>query len=413
MPIANVLNRFKEDGVMENEKRCVYCGNVIKTTSKEHIIQNAIGGLCVSGDICCPTCNACLSKSIDRPFAQIFVPITSKIKNFVKSHNTKSCPSYTGQAMTGQEVYDVVIKDNMVVSAPMFSQVYHCEASKAEWTIFSSYFNLDNDSYKNGLSKIAFNFALKQDVSIELLKDKLGIKTVNDKVTDIKFRFPVMPFVALNPLDDFIELNTPLLLYHNLILFNENNQLWCYIDLFNTFQVYVLLSEKWDSKIDIYRSYLQLLQQIDRTMPVLNSLDLKDISILSAQYGVQPTTDMEIFRKSIADAVQKRSLVNNMEDVISSKLNNDNFLIKMKKTLTPSENAFCLESLCFYFDEDDRLRTGCYRKVTLTSGKYLEVASYPQLINKLYAEGTIKINDYTRAKFNRLVKYLNGEKNEM
>ena len=100
MSISNVLNNFKTGAAfMENEKRCVYCGNVIKTTSKEHIIHNAIGGLCVSEDICCPACNACLSKSIDRPFAQMFVPMTSKIKNFVKSHNTKSCPSYTGQAV--------------------------------------------------------------------------------------------------------------------------------------------------------------------------------------------------------------------------------------------------------------------------------------------------------------------------
>lgn len=34
-------------------EKCVYCGKVIVTRSKEHIIQNAIGGLYESEDICC------------------------------------------------------------------------------------------------------------------------------------------------------------------------------------------------------------------------------------------------------------------------------------------------------------------------------------------------------------------------
>ena len=32
----------------EDQTKCVYCGKVIVTRSKEHIIQNAIGGLYLS-----------------------------------------------------------------------------------------------------------------------------------------------------------------------------------------------------------------------------------------------------------------------------------------------------------------------------------------------------------------------------
>lgn len=38
---------------MSKREKCVYCGKVIVTRSKEHIIQNAIGGLYESEDICC------------------------------------------------------------------------------------------------------------------------------------------------------------------------------------------------------------------------------------------------------------------------------------------------------------------------------------------------------------------------
>ena len=36
---------------------CVYCGKKIEKESREHIIQNALGGLYESADICCNKCN--------------------------------------------------------------------------------------------------------------------------------------------------------------------------------------------------------------------------------------------------------------------------------------------------------------------------------------------------------------------
>ena len=44
------------------EKRCVYCGKVITKSSKEHVIQNALGGKYESEDICCGECNNYVSK---------------------------------------------------------------------------------------------------------------------------------------------------------------------------------------------------------------------------------------------------------------------------------------------------------------------------------------------------------------
>ena len=46
---------------MSKREKCVYCGKVIVTRSKEHIIQIAIGGLYESEDICCDKCNNYIS----------------------------------------------------------------------------------------------------------------------------------------------------------------------------------------------------------------------------------------------------------------------------------------------------------------------------------------------------------------
>lgn len=78
-----------------------------------------------------------------------------------------------------------------------------------------------------------------------MIKDGLITIKDDDKITNINFKYPVIPFVPLNPMDSYIELETDLLLYHNLILFSQDNNLWCYVDLFNTFQYYVCLTDKW------------------------------------------------------------------------------------------------------------------------------------------------------------------------
>lgn len=93
-------------------------------------------------------------------------------------------------------------------------------------------------------------------------------------------------------MDTYIELNTDMELYHNLILFNQNNKLWCYVDLFNTFQHYVLLSDDWDESISVHESYLQLLQKIDRTVPELYIKRPKHILTYAKYYNVDPCMEI-------------------------------------------------------------------------------------------------------------------------
>ena len=219
---------------------CVYCGEPITVESREHIIQNAIGGLEESTDICCAKCNNYISKYIDKPFVTTFNPIIARINNFAKTNNKKSSPSYSGKAIYNGSEYSVVFKNGQVVACPELSQKLHCDISKLDFEIVSYDFIIDNKTFIKGVSKIAFNYALSKGMPLDAIKDGLIIVKDEDKIANISFKYPVIPFVPLNPMDNYIELKTSLLLYHNLILFSQDNNLWCYVDLFNTFQYYVI-----------------------------------------------------------------------------------------------------------------------------------------------------------------------------
>lgn len=51
---------------MAKRDNCVYCGKPIIKRSREHIIQNALGGLYESEDICCDECNNCVISKKNR-----------------------------------------------------------------------------------------------------------------------------------------------------------------------------------------------------------------------------------------------------------------------------------------------------------------------------------------------------------
>lgn len=91
------LNLRKKICKMINKPFCAYCGvDLSNVISKEHIIQNALGGLYESKTICCSDCNNRISKIIDKPFVDIFAPIISNIHNLRKTHNVNSKPRYSG-----------------------------------------------------------------------------------------------------------------------------------------------------------------------------------------------------------------------------------------------------------------------------------------------------------------------------
>lgn len=398
---------------MAVRENCIYCGKTIKKRSKEHIIQNALGGLIESEDICCEECNNYISKYIDAPFTKIFNPIISMIDKFAKTNNTNSHPICTGKAIYENEIYNVRIKNGKVVGCPELSKKLKCDASKISFKILSYDFLIESVTFKRGIGKIAFNFALEKGIDFEKLSKGVEISKKDGKVENIIYKFPVLPFVALNPMDKYIELETTMELYHNLILFSQDDKLWCYVDLFNTFQCYVLLSDKWNKKESVLETYLQMLQKTDRTVPDLYIRKPKHILTYAMFYNVEPCMDLEKFEKRVSVAIQKESLKKNMSDVLSAKLGSDYFRVnKLRemdredaKSYLQNEMAFHLKSLLLYFDEEDKLKDETFRQVTYVDDY---IVSYPMLINQFLKEGKLEVKSYTFGKFKRLNAFLVG-----
>lgn len=393
--------------------KCVYCNTVInnENKSKEHIIQNALGGVYESTNICCKKCNNIVERYIDDDFCKIFSPIITQIPQLKKS-NKSAMPSCTGKALyiDDNTLYEVNIKNKKIVDCIQFKQKYRRNLTKEDlmkFKIVSYDFKVSDSNFKNGISKIAFNFAVEKGIPYSKLKNILITKKEGTFLKEINFSAQTIPFFPLNVFDEYLELETNIELYHNLILFSFENYLMCYIDLFNTFQFYVILSDSWDGP-DIYEPYLQVVEKIDRKIPKFNIRRTKHILHLSKLYNVQPTYDIDKLNKDIKNVINKIPYEKEMSDYISSKCSWKYFNSNKDGMI---ERA---ASYLFYIDDDDKLIPKRFRIFTpILSNKtgknsyYL----YPDYIVRKLAN-RMNCLEYTYRKFERLTKFLNDSKEE-
>jgi len=368
-------------------------------------IQNALGGLEESTDICCADCNNFVSKYIDTPFVSIFNPIIAQIPNFTKTNNKKSTPTYSGKVKYKGKEYAAYFKNGKVVSCPELSKKKKCDISKLDCEVVGYDFNIDSSVFVNGISKIAFNFALSKGISASDLKDGLVIVKEDNGLKKITFKYDVIPFVPLNPMDKYIELDTEMLLYHNIILFNQDKKLWCYIDLFNTFQYYVLLCDNWDEKKIISETYFQQIQKIDRIAPEMRRWRPKYGLIYADTYDVEPSPCREEMYKRVKNAIQKESLKKDMGKVLSCKLKSDYMLNYIREDISEEEKRRYGLSLLLFFDENDKLIENHFRRVTLGRQEF-DIVSYPLAIKMMLKSGMLDIKKYIYLKFDRMNKSL-------
>ena len=124
-------------------------------------------------------------------------------------------------------------------------------------------FNLNNKAYKQGMAKIAIGFAIAHGVKREELEYVLDIEHhhINQKI-------PLLPYIPCDFINDAIEeirFSSDDLRYlcHQIKLFNIGKRLFCYIEIFGTFQCYILLSESYKGQ-DINSSYMQPIFKLKR-----------------------------------------------------------------------------------------------------------------------------------------------------
>lgn len=392
---------------MSHRKNCIYCNKEITTRSSEHVIQNALGGLLESEDICCPECNNFISKHIDAPFTKIFNPIISGIDNFSKTNNTKSMPPYTGTVLYNGKKYTANIKGGKVVGCPELSRELRSDISKLPLEIISYNFDIQNSAFKTGLEKIAFNYAMAKNVDFQYLKPGLNVSQSGSTVNKIEYNYEVLAFCPMNPIDYHVELNNnsfeP---FHNIILFSEYNELWCYIDLFNTFQYYVRLSDTLPDNTNIYSCYTQTLQKPERIAPDLSDLrNPKDIMIVAQQYGVQPCMDVQELSKRINIALARKSQKIPMEQIYQPRIEHAANDMIMTNMLGGAVNPYLLyNAICLYFDNDEFHKEN-FRTLTPSTG-FNKIFSYPHEIARTLSATPELLQQYTMAKFNKMNQYL-------
>ena len=153
-------------------------------------------------------------------------------------------------------------------------------------------FNMNNQAFKKGLAKIAIGFASKYGIKRENLPLVLDIE--NNLIRD---KIPTIQFYPLGIIDRLIEIQKnefdhyP---FHNLILFtldyNPNidkgkKVLICYIELFSTFQWYVILNEEYYGE-SIYEYYAQNILKKDDYIIKLGRRYYKERNIWLQPLGI-------------------------------------------------------------------------------------------------------------------------------
>ena len=391
---------------MAQRCNCIYCNREITTRSKEHVIQNALGGLYESEDICCPECNNFISQYIDAPFTKIFNPIISRIDDFSKTNNTKSTPLCTGTVVYNGKSYNANIKAGKVVSCPELSRELRCDISKLPLQIVSYNFDLKNSAFQTGIAKIAFNYAIAQSVDFKYLEPGLIVDKSGNTVNSIKYNYDIIPFCPLNPVDVSLELDggatEP---FHNMILFSQHNELWCYVDLFNTFQYYVLLSDNLPKDQKIYANYTQTLQKINHSAPVLHDLhDPKTIMIYAQQYGVEPCMEPTEFSRRVNNAVARKSQKTSMSKIYSSRIERIPIVHYVSRMAQNPENMYLFYNAMQMYYADDKFQEQNFRTLTPTLGG--GTGFYPHEVYNICSQNPKILEEYTYAKFNKLNQFL-------
>lgn len=285
---------------------CYLCGKTFNLTDvvkhDEHIIQQAIGGTLTDDGILCLLCGNSLGALVDVPFSRMFDSISTRL-DIRKDRDSKrkasargtliSKPDQYGNDLSGVKVFWKSFKITPI--APMHR--YICENSKvviyADKKQLANYIKvvnkeikekfidnppeitvcddidglvefsleLDNEACKKGLAKIALGFASKCGMDREIFTSVLDTEK-----NVIKDEIKVIPFYPLSIFDEVIETEKSKIRYfptHTLILFTtvtEPKALVCYVELFSTFQWYVVLSENYIGE-PIYRHHHQRLSK--------------------------------------------------------------------------------------------------------------------------------------------------------
>lgn len=350
----------------------------------EHIIQNALYGRLTSDEILCETCGTKLSDEVDSNFVKLFDGFTVPINHILasKDHGGKLNKTLLGHIVkhNGQKI-EIQVRDGKITPRkPDFDYIEeknHVKIYANSKTLkhyqthvlgelkklgvdistlkieliddiqdfgemgvnFSEGVENFNLKIKLGLNKIATGFAVSNGIN----RNELPC-TLDTKAQQIIFTTNVVPFYPYGVLDLMIEPFRVVLEEefptHTLMLYTDNSfgktKLVCFIDLFSTFQFYVILNHDYKGntinktyyqtiikqtkpKIDVRRSRWKYLPLIADAMNV----DKKEMAGMSIdemydfletkykQFNMSYTLDINAYVEKVASRVSMNLMLKN------------------------------------------------------------------------------------------------------
>lgn len=332
---------------------CYLCGNEFNQISTidhgEHVVQQAIGGNLIIKGILCKNCGGKLSKEIDSPFNSIFQGIATRL-NIKTDRNVKNSPSITGEIISEKDAYNMNLrgiqvfwKDFKVTPIKPFHRlsedrkkviVYSAKKQFENYKVIVKKeiesmgfenppeillcddidcsvryeFPMDNKAFKRGVAKIAIGFACSHGISREHLP--LALKISNDNSGCIDGKITLIQYSPLSIIDRVIEIEkTKLANYpaHTLILFTSKQEpslLFCYIELFSTFQFYILLDDNYDGG-DIYRYHYQRIEKASDYIFTPDRRHYKERNIILDGLGITDERIISTYEKQKGKAHAK------------------------------------------------------------------------------------------------------------
>ncbi len=347
------MRLFEKKGRNIMPKECYLCSQIFDEEEtrqhEEHIIQNAIGGALISNDILCEDCGNKLGKTVDTKFAVELSPLTVLLKpprdrgNYSKAEMTLITKNQDASHLeqvkfTLNSDFSVVPRKPVfvrsdsqrtvtVVAATEKLAKKYAKSGQVKAELKDGYtlelstnaaeyaqsrllpVNPNSIGVLRGVLKIAIGYASYNRVPREILKHLFEQDDLTNSEALLQSSvFPYYPTTDAERLFE-IEKHTHEDWYptHQLYLFCQGKNLYCYVELFGTIQKYVHLSSEYDGLLQVQK-FVQKAEKWDFDAGIFTAKDWKDLHILAGEFGVEMGNgrSWEVIQKDVLQRASSR-----------------------------------------------------------------------------------------------------------
>jgi len=448
---------------------CYLCGaalreNIDGSTNDhdEHVIPQSLGGRLKARGILCKECGGekFLGGSIDKPMSDMFrlitgrldmaneratspVPIKAKL-SLLKNGDTIDVHFSGGKIFHRKPAYEIdrAGKKVKVYGNEVAAREYEKKAqqelkrTEADWKDYSFEvisdlsnreefagvvefpFQIDNQVFAAGFTKIALEFALSKGVRLNTVAHLIDRGSRTLKTQGVLC--PYFPVVEAEKMIEYVRASVdPNFMSHTLVLFSqsqidpegvEQKQLYCFVELFGTFQYFVILNDHYEGDDIEPVAYAQRITYSKPHQEDIERLSPKDLSIYLAQVGVSlkdiagksPEEVDRLIRHQLGLSRYEFEYAANIKMIVEDILRQ--IMLEQDK-----DSASLIPGIIGHFYknvETDDFRLWFFRSRFVRNGKCYSLLSETM---ELYQKDRAKLHDYTFFKFQELKAFLSAK----